>query len=57
MAMEVDAIGIFSDPIFSGIGGIVIGFIIGLVVGFLIGFFRYYWRYRHEIHATFGSRK
>ncbi len=57
MAMEVDVAGIFSDSIFSGIGGIVIGFIIGLVVGFLIGFFRYYWRYRHEIHATFGSRK
>lgn len=57
MAMEFDAMGIFSDPVFSGIGGIAIGFIIGLIVGFLIGFFRYYWRYRHEIHATFGPRK
>ena len=57
MAVEGDAMGIFSNPLFSGVGGIIIGFIIGLVVGFLIGFFRYYWRYRHEIHATFGSRK
>jgi len=46
---------VFSDPVFSGIGGILIGLIIGFIIGFLIAFFRYYWRYRHQI-ATFAPK-
>ncbi len=47
--------GFFSDPIFSGLGGILIGFVIGFVVGFLVAYFKYYWKHRHTI-ATFRNR-
>ncbi|MCK4634940.1 MAG: hypothetical protein KAT37_03640 [Candidatus Aenigmarchaeota archaeon] len=55
MAMEFDAIGIFSDSVFSGIGGITIGLVIGFILGFLVAFFKYYWRHRHAIE-TFSNR-
>jgi len=51
MSLALDKI--FSNPMFSGVGGFVIGILVGFLLGYIIAYFRHYWKHRHAI-ATFS---
>jgi len=53
--VALDLGGVFSNPIFSGVGGVLIGLVIGFAIGFLFAYLRYYWRYRHAIETYRGK--